>query len=141
MFRGAAAFNQPIGDWNVGAANDVSWMFAGAAAFNQPIGQWDLSRAYSVKNILYQADAFQQLLGGWKWNPHYYQESPFLQYSAHAYHMAGVTVSVTAPPKLLKLLRANDMVVILRRWGHRSLWKLRVPDDLWAEFTGWVWTD
>ena len=43
MFRRAAAFNQPIGGWNVSSVTIVDWMFSGAAAFNQPIGDWDVS--------------------------------------------------------------------------------------------------
>jgi len=40
MFYSAAAFNQPIGNWNTGKVTRMDQMFYGAAAFNQPIGNW-----------------------------------------------------------------------------------------------------
>ena len=43
MFSGAAAFNQPIGDWYVSSVTTMAYMFKGAAAFNQPIGDWNVS--------------------------------------------------------------------------------------------------
>eukprot|EP01048_Picozoa_sp_COSAG05_P046551 COSAG05_NODE_27751_length_144_cov_49.600000_1_plen_42_part_01 len=39
LFEGCAAFNQPIGEWDVGQVTDMGGMFHGAAAFNQPIGE------------------------------------------------------------------------------------------------------
>ena len=46
MFLGAAAFNQPIGDWNTSSVRDMCWMFLGAAAFNQLIPEsWDMTAA------------------------------------------------------------------------------------------------
>jgi surface protein len=43
MFNGSAAFNQPIGEWNVSAVTTMHGMFEKAAAFNQPIGKWNVS--------------------------------------------------------------------------------------------------
>ena len=44
MFSGAAAFNQPIGSWNVTAVTDASFMFQGATAFVHDITGWVLSQ-------------------------------------------------------------------------------------------------
>ena len=40
MFSDAKSFNQPIGEWDIGAATTLNSMFANASAFNQPIGEW-----------------------------------------------------------------------------------------------------
>ena len=48
MFLGAAAFNQPIGGWDVSKVPDMATMFLGAAAFNQPIGGWGVSKVRSM---------------------------------------------------------------------------------------------
>ena len=42
MFWQASAFNQPIGQWNVGNVTYMEYMFWQASAFNQPIGQWNV---------------------------------------------------------------------------------------------------
>ena len=40
-------------------------MFNGAAAFNQPIGGWDVSNVYDFENILYNATSFNQDISSW----------------------------------------------------------------------------
>jgi len=40
MLYNAHAFNQNIGDWDVGNVIDMSFMFTGARAFNQDISDW-----------------------------------------------------------------------------------------------------
>ena len=42
MFGDASAFNQPLGQWNVGSVTTMRDMFNGASAFNQPLGQWNI---------------------------------------------------------------------------------------------------
>jgi surface protein len=42
FFSATNAFNQPIGEWNVGNVTDMSGMFYDARAFNQPIGEWNV---------------------------------------------------------------------------------------------------
>ena len=39
-FRQAYAFNQPIGEWDVSAATDMSEMFVGASSFSQDLSGW-----------------------------------------------------------------------------------------------------
>jgi surface protein len=50
MFWQAAAFNQPIGSWNVSNVTNMSCMFNGAAAFNQPIGSWNVSNVMDINS-------------------------------------------------------------------------------------------
>ena len=38
LFDGATAFNQDIGNWDLGKTTDLECMLNGASAFNKPIG-------------------------------------------------------------------------------------------------------
>ena len=58
MFNGAAAFNQPIGGWNVSSVTNMYMMFNGAAAFIQPIGEWDVSSVTQFGSMFAQADTW-----------------------------------------------------------------------------------
>jgi len=62
MFQGSE-FNQPIGDWDVGAVIDMSLMFQGSQ-FNQPIGDWDVG-AVTNMSFMFQGSQFNQDIGGW----------------------------------------------------------------------------
>eukprot|EP01122_Echinamoeba_exundans_P014071 TRINITY_DN629_c0_g1_i3.p2 TRINITY_DN629_c0_g1~~TRINITY_DN629_c0_g1_i3.p2 ORF type:complete len:159 (-),score=17.83 TRINITY_DN629_c0_g1_i3:24-500(-) len=62
MFEGAAAFNQPIGAWNVSNVTSMSFMFSGAAAFNHPIGDWNVSNVTQMDDFFYGAAKFEQHL-------------------------------------------------------------------------------
>jgi len=93
VFNQAAAFNQPIGDWNVGSVTSFlqmfrispfnqplsGWnigeyvngtismlgMFASNSVFNQPIGSWDTSKVTNINTMFQGADAFDQDLSNW----------------------------------------------------------------------------
>ena len=65
MFFDARAFDKPLGNWDVGSANNMSSMFQGAISFNQDIGNWDVSRAGNMSNIFYDAKLFNQDISGW----------------------------------------------------------------------------
>ncbi len=65
MFGGAAAFNQPIGNWNTTNVTDMSGMFYDAPAFNQNIGSWNTSNVTSMYDMFYGALAFNQNIDSW----------------------------------------------------------------------------
>jgi surface protein len=58
IFKFAKAFNQPIGNWNVGNVTNMSSMFANTDAFNQPIENWDLSKVTNMHGMFIHAKAF-----------------------------------------------------------------------------------
>ena len=54
MFRGAAAFNQPLAAWDVSKVENMRGMFRGAAAFNQPLAAWDVSKVTGMDGMFYE---------------------------------------------------------------------------------------
>ena len=42
MFRGAASFNQPIGNWNVSSVTNMTQMFLNAISYNQDLSSWNV---------------------------------------------------------------------------------------------------
>ena len=65
MFRGAVAFNQNIGGWNVSSSQSFSHMFNGAVAFNQDIGGWDVSSSVLFIGMFNGATVFNQDISEW----------------------------------------------------------------------------
>ena len=68
MFAGAIAFNQPLDNWVMTQATDLSWMFGsedGVGAFNQNIAGWDVSNVTNLNGMFYNAVAFNQDIGTW----------------------------------------------------------------------------
>ena len=68
MFAGAIAFNQPLDNWVMTQATDLSWMFGsedGVGAFNQNIAGWDVSNVTNLNGMFYNAAAFNQDIGTW----------------------------------------------------------------------------
>lgn len=65
MFSSASAFNQYIGDWNVGNATLMEGMFQFASLFNQDIGDWNVSSVTNMKLMFNGASTFNQDIGGW----------------------------------------------------------------------------
>ena len=66
MFRDASAFNQPIGNWSVGAVTYLDSMFRGASAFNNPIGAWRVDQVTTTREMFRDARSFNQPLGSWR---------------------------------------------------------------------------
>jgi surface protein len=64
MFYDASAFNQPIGDWNVSSVTTMGGMFGSNAAFNQPIGSWDVSNVTDME-YMFQESSFNQDISSW----------------------------------------------------------------------------
>ena len=64
-FEGAAAFNQPIGNWDVRSVTNMKKMFHSASIFNQPIGNWDISNVTRLDEMFVNAENFNQPLAKW----------------------------------------------------------------------------
>jgi len=67
MFWGAAAFDQPLANWKVGQVTDMCYMFCDAAAFNQPLADWDVSQVTNMNCMFRDAAAFDQPVPSWNW--------------------------------------------------------------------------
>ena len=65
MFRGAAAFNGDISNWNTSHVTDMFAMFLGAAAFNGDISSWNVSSVTNMGQMFDNANSFDQNLGEW----------------------------------------------------------------------------
>lgn len=66
VFRSAVAFNQPIGSWNTAIATSMTSMFSSAVAFNQPISSWNTANVTSMNSMFLNASAFDQDLSAWQ---------------------------------------------------------------------------
>jgi len=58
MFRGAHAFNQPIGTWDTALVTDMFNMFHGATNFNQNVGNWNTSRVTNMAAMFFNTRNF-----------------------------------------------------------------------------------
>ena len=65
MFKGAIAFNQPLGEWQVHDVVDMSEMFRGASSFNQPLAKWDVISVTDMTSMFQDAVSFNQPLVKW----------------------------------------------------------------------------
>ena len=65
LFANVTAFNQNIGNWDVGNVTDMTGMFLNTSNFNQPIGSWNVSNVTSMSSMFYQNIAFNQPIGNW----------------------------------------------------------------------------
>jgi hypothetical protein len=65
MFQGAAAYNQPLKDWDVSKVTEMPSMFKGAAAYNQPLKDWNVSKVTNLNGMFYGAAAYNQNLCAW----------------------------------------------------------------------------
>ena len=69
MFYKAAAFNQPIGYWDVGRVENMEHMLYGAAAFKQDLSKWNVAKVGNFTLFLYLAalptESYNRLLMRW----------------------------------------------------------------------------
>lgn len=71
MFINAAAFDQPIGTWNVSKVTNMSGLFAtnnlsvGPNIFNQNISSWNTVRVTDMSGMFNGATIFNQNIGNW----------------------------------------------------------------------------
>ncbi len=65
MFAGAAAFNQNIGDWNVGNVTNMSIMFSFATSFNQSLNGWDVGNVTDMMYMFGDALVFNGDVSDW----------------------------------------------------------------------------
>jgi len=68
LFRGASKFNQPVGAWDVSSVTTMSYMFASASVFNQPLNAWNTSCVTDMSNMFRNARLFKQPLAHWEMN-------------------------------------------------------------------------
>jgi hypothetical protein len=61
----ALAIYGPIGDWDVSAVTDMSFLFANRFAFNDDINRWDVSNVTTMKDMFSYAETFNQPLATW----------------------------------------------------------------------------
>ncbi|KAH8052761.1 hypothetical protein JL722_9894 [Aureococcus anophagefferens] len=66
LFDGAAAFDAPIGDWDVSAVTSMRNTFAFAAAFDASIGGWDVSKVTDMRDLFYGASTFNADIDAWR---------------------------------------------------------------------------
>ena len=64
MFYGAAAFNQPIGNWDVSSLTNMRSMFMNAYNFNQDISNWDVSNVENMNQMFSGSLTFPNSFGG-----------------------------------------------------------------------------
>jgi gliding motility-associated-like protein len=69
MFSGATAFNQDIGNWNVGSVTTLYAMFSSAVNFDQDISNWNVSNIttanFMFNNVALSTGNYDALLIGW----------------------------------------------------------------------------
>lgn len=72
MFDGNTAFNQNIGNWNIGenvvGTINMSGMFKDTHKFNQPLGSWNMSKVASMNGMFFGAKLFNQSIETWNVN-------------------------------------------------------------------------
>ena len=54
-----------IGDWDVSAITDMSYLFKGRVWFNADISRWDVSRVENMEGMFQGAHYFDQPIGSW----------------------------------------------------------------------------
>jgi surface protein len=58
MFWNAAAFNQPLEQWDVAKVTTMQEMFYGASSFNQPLEKWKVANVTTMQGMFQNASAF-----------------------------------------------------------------------------------
>jgi len=65
MFEKCAAFNSPVGAWDVSHVTDMKGMFSRCTTFNQPLEKWNVSNVTDMTLMFLECAAFNQPLNDW----------------------------------------------------------------------------
>lgn len=65
MFASCDSYNQPVDQWDVSNAEDISYMFHYIPDFNQPLSTWNTSNVINMEHIFHGDSAFNQPLETW----------------------------------------------------------------------------
>jgi Mycoplasma protein of unknown function, DUF285 len=65
MFQNCHWFNQPLRSWKLGNVKTMTRMFAAARNFNQPIGHWQVDQVQDMSYLFLHAFSFDQNLNSW----------------------------------------------------------------------------
>ena len=65
LFEDAALFNSNISKWDVSAVKTMKGMFHRSTSFNIDISKWDVSSVINMQNMFRQATAFSSDISKW----------------------------------------------------------------------------
>ena len=64
-FFGAAAFNQPLNEWDTSSVVRMNQGFKDATNFNQDISAWDTSKVTTMRDMFSKAFRFNRRINEW----------------------------------------------------------------------------